>query len=54
MVLCSLREFEDDKCDVILKYSAEEARKLQKLGHLPDTAQLNAEDGAAAEEDDGD
>lgn len=32
LVLITLREFEDDKADVVHKYSVEEARKLKKLG----------------------
>ena len=41
LVLVSLRDFEDDKCDVILKYSPEEVKKLKKLGEIPDTVNIN-------------
>ena len=36
-----LRDFQDAKCDCILKYSAEEARNLKAYGELPDTAKIN-------------
>ncbi|XP_027068713.1 eukaryotic translation initiation factor 1A-like [Coffea arabica] len=35
IVLVGLREYQDDKADVIHKYMADEARSLQKLGQLP-------------------
>jgi hypothetical protein len=35
-VLVSLRDFQDGKCDVILKYNADEARQLKAMGQLPD------------------
>lgn len=44
IVLLGIREFQDDKADVILKYSSEEARKLKAVGELPDTATINAAD----------
>jgi len=34
--LIGLREFEDDKADVVLKYSADEARRLKTAGEIPD------------------
>jgi translation initiation factor 1A len=40
-VLISLRDFEDGKADIILKYTTEEARKLKAMGHLPNTATIN-------------
>jgi initiation factor 1A len=36
IVLVSLRDFQDGKCDVILKYNADEARQLKAMGQLPD------------------
>ncbi|KAI9189440.1 Translation initiation factor 1A [Blastocladiella emersonii ATCC 22665] len=45
IVLIGLREFQDEKCDVILKYSADEARNLKAYGELPDTAKINETDG---------
>ena len=37
IVLVSLREYEDSKCDVIHRYSAKEAKTLKSLGEIPDT-----------------
>jgi translation initiation factor 1A len=36
IILVSLREYQDEKGDVILKYSADEARELKSIGELPD------------------
>eukprot|EP01017_Pseudomicrothorax_dubius_P023978 TRINITY_DN2552_c0_g1_i1.p1 TRINITY_DN2552_c0_g1~~TRINITY_DN2552_c0_g1_i1.p1 ORF type:complete len:156 (-),score=72.16 TRINITY_DN2552_c0_g1_i1:155-622(-) len=44
IILVSLRDFEDEKCDVIHKYNAEEARQLQKLGEIPSETKLNKDD----------
>merc|ERR1712000_670208 len=41
IVLLSLRDFQDDKADVIQKYSSDEARKLKQYGGLPETAKIN-------------
>jgi translation initiation factor 1A len=41
IVLVGLRDFQDDKCDIILKYSADESRALQRKGELPDNIVLN-------------
>ena len=35
IVLVGLREWQDDKCDVILKYTKEEVKLLQSYGELP-------------------
>jgi translation initiation factor 1A len=51
IILLGLREYQDDKADVILKYSVEEARKLQKLGHLPDINNSDDEGGDDGEDD---
>ena len=56
IVLCSLREFQDDKADVILKYNPDEARALKAYGELPDIIEtIDGTDvvvkGDAAEED---
>ena len=39
-ILVSLREFQDNKADVIGKYSNEEARNLKMLGELPTSAKI--------------
>ncbi|KAJ1655611.1 Translation initiation factor 1A [Dispira simplex] len=41
IVLVSLREYQDERCDVILKYNPEEARNLKSYGELPENAKLN-------------
>ena len=56
-MLLGLREFQEDKADVIHKYSTEEARNLQAYGELPATARINqtaidmAMDGEEEQED---
>ena len=42
IVLLGLREFQDQKADIILKYDGDEARALKTYGELPDTVQINA------------
>jgi len=44
IVLISLRDFQDEKADVILKYTAEEARNLKTYGELPDNVKINETD----------
>ena len=51
IILISLRDFQDGKADVILKYSADEARSLKALGQLPDSVVIN--DNADNEDDGG-
>lgn len=38
VVLLGLREFQDAKADVILKYQADEARSLKAYGELPESS----------------
>lgn len=52
IVLVGLRDFQDAKCDVMLKYNADEARKLKQRGELPDNVELNKTDKGAEVEDD--
>ncbi|KAF1989103.1 nucleic acid-binding protein [Aulographum hederae CBS 113979] len=44
IILMSLRDYQDEKGDVILKYSADEARSLKAYGELPDNAKINETD----------
>ena len=44
IILLSLREYQDQKGDVILKYSADEARSLKAYGELPESAKINETD----------
>lgn len=41
IVLIGLRDYQDDKADVILKYMGDEARLLKAYGELPETTRLN-------------
>ena len=34
LVLVGIREFQDDKCDIIQKYDSEQAKLLAKKGHI--------------------
>ncbi|KAF9162133.1 Translation initiation factor 1A [Actinomortierella ambigua] len=51
IILISLRDFQDDKADVILKYSTEEARNLKAYGELPESAKINETDTFQGDED---
>ncbi|KAG2230372.1 hypothetical protein INT48_007667 [Thamnidium elegans] len=44
IVLLSLRDFQDEKADVIQRYNPDEARQLKSYGELPDTAKINEAD----------
>merc|ERR1711921_56961 len=41
IVLVGLRDYQDAKADVILKYSADEARNLKSYGEFPDSVKIN-------------
>lgn len=45
ILLVSLRDFQDSKCDVLQKYTPDEARELKKYGQLPETAKINENEG---------
>lgn len=40
IILIELRSYQDEKADVIVRYDAEEARALKKLGALPSNTQI--------------
>merc|ERR1712048_1472675 len=40
IILVGLRDYQDQKADVILKYTADEARNLKAYGHLPDSVNI--------------
>jgi translation initiation factor 1A len=44
IILLSLRDYQDEKADVLMKYSADEARSLKAYGELPETAKINETD----------
>jgi translation initiation factor 1A len=55
IILLGLRDFQDEKADVILKYLADEARSLKAYGELPETFRVNdAADGFEEERDEND
>ncbi|KAF8370985.1 eif-1.A [Pristionchus pacificus] len=49
IILVGLRDYQDEKADVILKYNPDEARLLKQYNELPDNAKLN-EGGEEQEE----
>ncbi|PVV03402.1 hypothetical protein BB560_002115 [Smittium megazygosporum] len=51
IILLSLRDFQDDKADIILKYSPDEARLLKQYGELPENAKINETENFDAEDD---
>mmetsp|Transcript_176457 Transcript_176457/g.565814 ORF Transcript_176457/g.565814 Transcript_176457/m.565814 type:complete len:142 (+) Transcript_176457:79-504(+) len=54
IVLVSLRDFQDEKGDIITKYMADEARQLKQYGELPDNVRINETDVQdGVESDDG-
>jgi translation initiation factor 1A len=42
--LLALREYQDEKADIILKYTSDEARLLKSYGELPDNLNINEVD----------
>ena len=53
IILVGLRDFQDEKCDAIHRYTADEARRLKNMGELPAKTRIGADpvDGDEAEED---
>nr|KAG5709887.1 hypothetical protein BaRGS_029929 [Batillaria attramentaria] len=49
IILVGLRDYQDSKADVLLKYTADEARNLKAYGELPESAKLN--ENAGVEDD---
>merc|ERR1711923_641744 len=41
IILVGLRDYQDARADVILKYSPEEARNLKSYGEFPETVKIN-------------
>jgi len=48
IILLGLRDYQDAKADVILKYTSDEARNLKAYGELPDNVKVN--EGAGADD----
>lgn len=41
IILVGLRDYQNDKCDVLMKYTGEEARMLKAYGELPESAKID-------------
>ena len=41
IILVGLRDYQDQKADVIMKYNSDEARRLKNMGHLPDSVNVS-------------
>ncbi|ODQ81968.1 hypothetical protein BABINDRAFT_160184 [Babjeviella inositovora NRRL Y-12698] len=52
IILCSLRDFQDDQCDVVHKYNSDEARALKSAGELPESAKINETDTFGHDDED--
>ena len=52
IVLVGLREYQDSKADVILKYLADEARSLKQYGELPENIRVNDTDAMLGDGED--
>jgi len=53
IILLSLRDFQGEKGDVLLKYTADEARSLKAYGELPENAKINETDTFGDQDDEG-
>jgi len=51
IILIGLRDYQDQKADVILKYSPDEARSLKAYGEIPESAKINDADPGDNEDD---
>ncbi|KAJ8027452.1 Eukaryotic translation initiation factor 1A, X-chromosomal [Holothuria leucospilota] len=54
IILVGLRDYQDAKADVILKYNADEARNLKLYGELPENCKINENVLFGENEEDGD
>ncbi|CAI8021565.1 Eukaryotic translation initiation factor 1A, Y-chromosomal [Geodia barretti] len=52
IVLIGLRDYQDAKADVILRYNPDEARNLKTYGELPESAKLTEVGYGAGEDED--
>jgi translation initiation factor 1A len=41
IVLVSLRDFQDNKADIVHKYAVDEARQLKQMGEIPSSVRVN-------------
>lgn len=49
IILIGLRDYQDSRADVIMKYSSDEARNLKAYGELPENAKIN-DDGEGGDD----
>jgi len=52
IILVCLRDYEDSKCDIVMKYTRDEARNLQAYGELPKDLKLEKDDTQETNNDD--
>jgi len=50
IILVGLRDYQDDKADIIAKYTEDEARKLKANGEIPDSVKFGNEEDDEEEE----
>lgn len=43
-MLIGLRDFQDDKADIIMKYTPDEAQQLKAYGEIPENGSFNRRD----------
>jgi len=49
-VLVGLRDFQDNKCDILLKYTSDEVRNLKAYNELPEGTSLTSQEEEQEEE----
>jgi translation initiation factor 1A len=54
VVLTGIREYQDAKCDVLMRYTLDEVRILKRLGELSNVISASAAAAAADNDDDND
>jgi translation initiation factor 1A len=52
VILVALRDFQDDKVDVIHKYSLDDVRSLKRMNEIPQNTKVAADVGLDEEDDD--
>ncbi|KAJ3194940.1 Eukaryotic translation initiation factor 1A, X-chromosomal [Entophlyctis luteolus] len=52
LILLGLRDYQDNKADIILKYTPDEARMLKSYGELPDSVKVNENEEGGDSDDD--
>ncbi|RXH95222.1 hypothetical protein DVH24_024906 [Malus domestica] len=51
IIFAGLRDCQDDKADVLLKYMPDEARRLKAFGELPENTRLNEDENEGGADD---